>query len=441
MTGRRKFRPLNIPTSTPTFDQIGRKFKRRGFQTLNGGGSLVSDAYAKYERIGWVADYALTDTGEESYAWTYTAGASGWTVSISETRSWAAGETALMNGIRWESTEPSAEGQAFAGGKPNNTFYHPHAIQNVTAGNAVCTTCVSPHMHEQRITSVQCPITPTGTSAALDLRLRYYRILHNGTPATAVLQACDVDDWTNRWAFTGAVVGIFGHLYAGKWDLPSPSSYRFRRGVNIGLDCWVEVRSAASGSRTLSLGAANTYNGLIDPATKWHHGNFGVTTGVNAGFKPASQTYSLTMNGGTWRPYQTSPSDDFTWLTASGHTITSAKCETAVENASRDYLLLDWALEIPVLKIVLGGGRTTDSVSTFYYVPEDSGDYIQRWNITDPAGNPYYFYSQSPGGVWNHKGTTTFVPYWGRAEDVVDVFTDQTVTARPTSIIVTRAQQ
>lgn len=458
MTRRRKFRPINVPTSTPTFDQIGRKFERRGFQTIGGSDGEESDAFAKYERQGWITDYALTDIGDEVYSWTYTSGLNGWYLSLIDSRAWTAGETALCDGIRWEMNCPEVDDELFATGGSNdiaaNRDIEPYIGTTIVGrGAAMFPRCVSRHMVQQKITAVEFPIHfggNVGAGTVLRPRLRYYRILHNGVPVTGILNGCEEDDWTLRFDQFATRSGN-QMFVAANWQLPTPSSYRFRRGVTIGLDAWVEIQAQSTGTYALNFFAGGVHTTNTAPAAKWSHGLFGVTTGTNAGFVPAIDTYSLTFNGGTWRPGQSPSSDEFTWRTADGHTISGSKAVTAAASdfsatSVYDFLELDWAREIPTLTITLGNAnydpvRTADSLTTFYYLPEDASDYVRTWNKTNPGPTTLYMYSQSPGGTWNHKGTTTFVPFFTVVSNGTGTFVDQTVTERPTSITVTRTTQ
>lgn len=452
MKGRRKFRPLNVPTSTPTFDQIGRKFERRGFQTLNGGGDNVFGGEAWFERMGVVTSFALTDTGSESYSWT-DAGADVYQY-ITETRAWSAGETAILNGVRWETHCPAVDdevwnpsdgaymrvwspylGSGYAGGVGTPGLSIPLYIAEAAA---MLPQCVAQHYHQQKITGLQVPIYKE-TAHDLQTRPRYYRILHNGTPVTGILDACDPDDWsTTIGNAEKAVTGGFQIQSGARWDLPTPSSYRFTRGVTYGIDVWYEVRSATATTKTMDLRIGSTRNAFSFPTGAYSHGIFGMQVDTNPGFNAARDTYALEFTGGTWRPAQTSPSDDFTFGDRAGETIATTHATTlSPSNPTRDQLQLRWDHEIPYLYINLHAGHLADGLFEHYYIPEDDAGYIRTWNDTGTK----YSYMQNPGGYFQHRGTTTFVPWFPIQQNFTGIFTDDTVTEMPTSITVTRTTQ
>lgn len=438
MTGRRKFRPLNVPTSTPTFDQIGRKFERRGFQTLNGGGDNVFGGEAWFYRMCTVTDVALTDTGEESYSWTDPGSDS--QKYIYETRSWSAGETALLNGVRFETHCPSADAEVwnpssvsfslytrmipYLGTGDNGAPGTPGLSTPLLIANAAALRpqCVSTHYHEQKITGVGVPVS-WSVSHDLQTRLRYYRVRHNGVPVTGILATGAADDWTT----TGAT-----------FAMASPSSYRFTRGVTYGIDAWLELRADTGGTKTVDIYVGRDRVPGVFPTGDYSEGLMGFRVDTNPGFNAARDTYKLTFTGGTWRPAQTTPSSTFTFGDRAGETIATTHATTlSPSNPTRDKLELRWDHEIPYLYINLHSGHLADGLYEHYYIPQDDADYVR--SFSDSGG--LYYYMQNPGGYFQHRGTTTFVPWFPLQQNGTGIFTDATVTDMPTSIAVERTTQ
>lgn len=436
MTGRRKFRPLNIPTSTPTLDQIGRKFERRAFETLNGGGDNIFGGEAWFYRMGVLTNVALTDTGEESYSWTDPGSDS--QKYIFETRSWASGETALLNGVRFETHCPSADGDVFNPNSVSSSTYlrmTPHLGNGdngspgtpglstpllIDAAAALRPQCVATHYHQQKITGATVPVSEGG-SHDLQTRLRYYRIRHNGVAVTGILAACDVDDWS-----TSAN------------EFVTPSSYRFTRGVTYGIDAWIELRAATAGTKTIDLAVGLDRVPGFYPTGDYAEGTFGLQIDTNPGFNAARDTYELEFTGGTWRPAQTTPSDTFKFGARAGETIATTHATTLnASNPTRDKLQLRWDHEIPYLYIQLHSGHLADGLYEHYYIPQDDAGYVR--SFSDSIG--LYYYMQNPGGYFQHRGETTFVPWFPMQMNGTGIFTDATVTDMPTSITVTRTTQ
>lgn len=238
---------------------------------------------------------------------------------------------------------------------------------------------------------------------------------------TGILEACDVDDWPTT-----------GTTFA------TPSSYRFTRGVTYGIDSWYELRAATAGTKTINMVVGRDRVPGVFPTGDYSHGTIGLKVDTNPGFNAARDTYALEFTGGTWRPAQTSPSDDFTFGDRAGETIATTHATTlSPSNPTRDKLELRWDYEIPYLYISLHGGHLADGLFEHYYIPQDDADYIRSFSDS----NGLYYYMQNPGGYFQHRGTTTFVPWFPMQHNLTGIFTDDTVTDMPTSITVTRTTQ
>lgn len=100
-------------------------------------------------------------------------------------------------------------------------------------------------------------------------------------------------------------------------------------------------------------------------------------------------------------------------------------------DATQIGITLDWQLEICVLKIQIT--RTGLGTVVWYFRPQNSSDYITE--VTDRSQGDL---TCGPCGVFNHLGTTTFIPWYGTQEDP---YTPPSDSDRPTSIIVTKVAQ
>ena len=92
-------------------------------------------------------------------------------------------------------------------------------------------------------------------------------------------------------------------------------------------------------------------------------------------------------------------------------------------------MFLVWTGEIATLQVDVVGSPA----KSWRFRPQDSSDYITQ--VTDRAEGSL---KSSPCGVYNHLGTTTFLPWFG-TRDSAD--SDPTDTDRPTSITVVKVNQ
>lgn len=104
---------------------------------------------------------------------------------------------------------------------------------------------------------------------------------------------------------------------------------------------------------------------------------------------------------------------------------------TPWDDVTQMSVVLDWQLEICVLRVTIT--RTGVGTITWYFRPQNSSDYITE--VTDRTQGDL---TCGPCGVFNHLGTTTFIPWYGTQEDP---YTPPSDADMPTSIIVTKVAQ
>lgn len=454
---RRRFRPVTSLTGTPTFDQFrrGRVPGKRSFEQLTLGGGSESECSLQWMRHCTLQSASATGPGGETEAWTAGVGTydqSLYSISIANS-GYDVGESKLCyglkfdthyaasNGVEWFSTYPSFNDQdqlpvhnllsqvqtvsgATFGFPPGKWYTVPHRLGAHP----------SSHLSTEKVDYIVFPLSGL-TLSNMRARVRHYQVMHNGSTTGGVFSGCDEDDWSQTIGNLSGSVG--GRPYTVGWDVTGQSArYKFTRNVRFGVIVWLELQRMAAGSYSaaIDVGTLHNANSLGNTVSVGRHG---VVVGCNSTFRAADDSYRLTFTGGTWRPHQSSSSDTFEFSSVeTGHTIAACQAECTASPA-RDGIKLAWYQEIPFIKIELGGGRTVGlGQSEIWYAPV-ADDYVDSWQTT-LGGTTHYYYHQHPGGPWNGKSTTSFVPWFDQQTNTTGTFTPVATTGWPTSIAVSR---
>ena len=401
---------------------------------------------AEFLRQCLVAGKLGTVIGSESLFWVDPGFRSEMTLNI--TKTWAVDETALLEGISFDTFCPTSNGDSFVCAMSGSTQgYEPYTLPT-TLPLSVCQSGMRPASHpsshyaDAKPTHIFFPIFRTASTPNMVNRVRYFRVKHDGVYVTGILDACDESDWSQA-IFQGVVGSINGTdttIQCMTWEFKNSHDYTWNKNAVISMDVWIQLKATAAGSGTSGWKTRKS-SATFMPANV-PHGTFGFRVKANAGFTPATDTYELTFNGGTWRPFQSSASDTFKWRVADGATITGGKLSTTPQSSTSDSLALHIGYEVPHLFITLGGSRTVDTRGNLHYVPVNGGEYVENWTYIR-SGLPWYGFNPKPGGLFYNTGTTTYVPKYpaGLESNVSTPPAAPSLPNWPTSITVTRTTQ